>query len=138
MTARLAYSGVNNWALAAKYSAIVWWNSKWSRPRLVNPTTSNLIPATRRSARACELTSIAMVSAPPSRITASIDCRSGDSGVVMVVRSSRSGWPPSRKPSVPILPTQRPAPSNADASISTVVDFPLVPVTPKLISARVG
>ena len=67
-----------------------------------------------------------------------IACRSGASGVVIVEWSIWTGSPPTRNPSVPMLPTRCAAASSAEASISTVVDLPLVPVTPKLVILRAG
>src|SRR5665648_1226432 len=43
------------------------WKSRWSRCRLVNPTTSNSTPPTRSRARACEETSITQ--APQAALT---------------------------------------------------------------------
>ena len=49
----------NSRALAAKYSSIVPWKSRWSCDRLVNAAAANRTPSTRCRSSACDDTSIA-------------------------------------------------------------------------------
>ena len=115
-------SGVNRRALAAKYSSIVPWKSRWSwrqvgehgrrEPGGVDPVHGRgraTTPPWRRPRR------------PGRRWSASRACSSGASGVVRA---------PDR---VPITPHGRPAAASTAASRWVIVVLPFVPVTPTTV-----
>ena len=125
-TADRARDGSNSRALAAKYSSIEPWWSRWSRLRLVKATTSNTMASTRCWVMAWDDTSMATAARPASRNSARRRWRSGDSGVV-------------RSPaSVPITPVATPAWSRTAWTRWVTVVFPLVPVTPTMRRSRQG
>ena len=70
---------------------------------------------------------MAQASVPSSTIRAKRPCRSGASGVVSGVFTSR---PPIRVPTVPMTPARWPASSSALSASRVVVVLPWVPVTP--------
>ena len=111
------------------------WKSRWSRPRLRNAATSKTTPATRPITRAWLETSIAQALTPCSTITANSACRSGASGVVSAVFTSR---PAIRVPTVPITAACTPAASSAPSSRRVVVVLPWVPVTAIRVSEWAG
>ena len=81
------------------------WKSRWSWVRLVNSATSKWIASARCSASACEETSIAQASSPPSSIRRKVACSSIASGVV---RSTSSSTPPTTCFTVPSSPQRNP------------------------------
>ncbi len=125
-TAALADAGSNSRALAAKYSSMVWWWSRWSRLRLVNAATSKTMPSTRCWASPCEDTSMATARIPSARRPASWAWSTGASGVVRAPSS------------VPITPLGTPAWARTERTSWVTVVFPLVPVTPTMVMARAG
>ena len=111
------------------------WKSRWSWVRLVNSATSKWIASARRSASACEETSIAQARSPASSIRRKVACRSIASGVV---RSTSSSTPPTTCFTVPSSPHEIPAASRISRTRNAVVVFPFVPVTPTTRSSAVG
>ena len=125
----------NSVALAAKYSSMSRWKSRWSWERLVNAPTAKRVPATRPSASAWLDTSITTSATPASRITANSACRSGASGVVNALGS---GLPSMRMPTVPSIPVVRPAAARPASTRCATVVLPLVPVMPITPRSAVG
>ena len=134
-TPRRLRSGVNSDALAASYSSMEAWKSRWSWDRLVKTETSKTTPSTRPSVSAWLLTSMATASVPRSRMTASSACRSGASGVVRALGSTSS---PMRVSTVPSRPVERPAARSPASSRKAVVVLPFVPVTPSTSRSALG
>ena len=97
--------------------------------------TSNTTPSTRPSISAWLDTSIAQAVTRCSRITANRPCRSGASGVVSEVATSR---PAIRVPTVPTAAAVMPAACMPPSASSVVVVLPWVPVTPIIRISRAG
>src|SRR3954465_15498542 len=76
------------------------WKSRWSWVRLVKRPISKWIASARCRLNACEETSIAQASSPPSSICRNVPCSSTASGVV---RTTSFSTPPRRLPP-PFLP----------------------------------
>ncbi len=93
------------------------------------------MPKVRRSASACEETSITACRTPSSTILANQWWRTTASGVV---RSAISRIAPARYSIVPMRPTGAPVASRTDSIIFVVVVFPEVPVTPMIRSFSAG
>ncbi len=132
---RAVRSGVNSDAFAAKYSSTSAWKSRWSRPRLRNAATSKTTPATRPMTSAWLETSMAQACTCCSTITANRACRSGASGVVSEVGTSR---PAMRVPTVPTTAAPMPATLRPPSRSRVVVVLPWVPVTAIRIRERAG
>jgi hypothetical protein len=111
------------------------WKSRWSCDRLVNAATAKRVPLTRPIASEWLDTSIATSVTPSSAITANSACRSGASGVVSALGSTR---PATRVPMVPTSPAVRPAAASPASIRCAVVVLPLVPVTPSTDRCAVG
>ena len=100
-----------------------------------NAATSKTTPATRPITSAWLETSIAHAVTPCSTITANSACRSGASGVVSAVFTSR---PAILVPTVPITAEETPAVVRAASSKRVVVVLPCVPVTAIRVRACAG
>ena len=100
MTAVPGLAGSNSRALAAKYSSMVPWWSRWSRLRLVKAATSKTMPSTRCWARPWDETS--MATARRSAVAELGQQAPGAPGPPGVVRS------PSRVPMTPVGQPARP------------------------------
>jgi hypothetical protein len=77
------------------------WKSRWSCVRLVKIATSKWIASARCRVIACEETSIAQASSPPSSICRKVPCSSIASGVV---RTTSFSTPPTTCFTVPNNP----------------------------------
>ena len=111
------------------------WKSRWSRLRLVNSVAAQWIASARRSASACEETSIAHARSPASSISRKSRWRSMASGVV---RTTSRSLPPTTDLTVPSSPQGRPAASRTARTRKALVVLPLVPVIPTTCSSAVG
>ena len=100
-----------------------------------NTATSKTTPSTRPITNAWLETSIAQARTSRSRIIANSPCRSGASGVVSEVGTSR---PAMRVPTVPTEAARIVAFWSAASASRTVVVLPWVPVTPIIRSAARG
>ena len=125
----------NRRRFAAKYASIVSWKSRWSWVRFVKTRQAKRIPSARPSSSACEDTSMATATSPPSAIRRKVSWRSIASGVV---RSTSSSTPPTTRFTVPSSPVWRPAASSRWRTRKAVVVLPFVPVIPTTSSWAVG
>ena len=103
--------------------------------RFVKTATSNSTSAVRRSASACEDTSMTQARSPESSIARKVACRSIASGVV---RTTSLSSPPTICLTVPSRPVGIPAASSTSRRRNAVVVFPFVPVMPATRSSAVG
>jgi hypothetical protein len=100
----------NRRRLAPKYASMSGWKSRWSCVRFVKTATAQWIASARCSSSACEETSIAHATSPPSSISRNVRCRSIASGVVRIVGAST---PAITDVTVPSCPVCRPAVSSS-------------------------
>ncbi len=114
---------------------MVAWKSRWSWVRLVKIAAVKWIASARRSSSACDETSIAHATSPPSSICLRSRCSSIASGVVLTTSFST---PPITDFTVPSRPVWRPAASSSSRARNAVVVFPFVPVTPTTSSVALG
>ena len=127
----------NSLRLAARYASKLPWKLMCSGLRFVKIATLKWVARMRSSSSAWELVSTMATSSPAWRISASVRCTIGASGVVWSAAFGRT--------SSPILvltvvnqPVFKPCASRMAARRWVVEVLPSVPVTPITVSLRLG